>query len=242
MSNTLQNMATRVVKGTFNSQRHSSLDELTFNRYEPPHSFRLALSNDAKSHRAFLLVPFSDFDHSNSLERKMQERWTFDPSYSGVFANRLRTPTFRRQPVSMLETSLSTQASLPQVVAKEDWRTACIIKANPNLRGFVTDKITSRPHTAAQLEKWNPVRSREHAVVHDHNGGLVFTMRSQPMFGQVTPLRAITPNAPMFRPAGSIQPVRPPFICIPPSGSSSQLKPPSSPSIFNQPHERGGWA
>ena len=60
----------RVTKGSHSAHRFSSLDELTFNR---------------------------DFDLSKSYDKK--EKWTFEPSYSGFAAARLRHATERRLPV-----------------------------------------------------------------------------------------------------------------------------------------------
>jgi len=148
-------MTTRFIKGANNVNRHSLLDELTFNR---------------------------DFDLSST--DKSVPRWQFEPSYSGFAANRLRHAGQRgdsRLRVSLMETAASERASTPQVVPTNTWRTSLVIKHNPNLRAFVTDKLTNVPHAPATLER-PPFRKVEHTLVHDHEQSLLVNVSTASQF------------------------------------------------------------
>jgi len=145
----------RVAKGSHNAARFSSLDELTFNR---------------------------DFDLSQSYgSQPAAKQWTFEPSYSGLAAAKLRQPTHKRLPVNMMDTFLADSATSPQIVPPGSWRTSIMIKSNPTLRGFVTDKVTNVPHTPAMLER-PPLRTIRHSLVHDHEENLLVNISTPSSF------------------------------------------------------------
>lgn len=141
-------MSTRVLKSDFHLARHSVLDELTFNR---------------------------DFDASQSATiNKGVQPWTYHPSYSGFQTPQTATRREKRLPVTMMDMSLSSTASLPQVSPSASLRNSLRIKHNPELRGFVTDKLTNAPHERAQLARapfrcarrqpTRPAARRQHAL------------------------------------------------------------------------------
>ena len=143
-----------LTRDRWHAMRHSSLDELTFNR-----------------------------DVDGSLNNQPSKRWTFEPSYSGVMAERLRTPSSRGLPTSMMETSLSRTAGLPQCSpvpthpGSTPWRNTFQIKANPHLRGYVSDKITTLPFTPSTLAR-PPTRTIAHANVADHMSDTLMNLKT----------------------------------------------------------------
>ena len=182
----------RVSKGTHHAARHSMLDELTFNR---------------------------DFDHSHSLDRT--QKWKFQPSYSGFATQKVRQSSQRRLPVNMVDTFLSDTATSPQIVARDSWRTNMMIKSNPTLRGFVTDKVTNVPHQPAILSR-PPSRVVEHTLVHDHEHELLLNITTPSPY-------KFSPNSPLFRPLGSVPPathVRPKPKAQPNHGGPTNREPP----------------
>ena len=167
--------ADRKTRGVNGAHKHSSLDELTFNR---------------------------DFDmsHSTGAHAAQLEAWKFEPSYSGFASIKLRKPAHSRSPVTMMDNTISTAASFPQVVDSVDaFRSQMQIKNNPMARAYVTDKLTSLPHEPAQLQR-APMRTCEHKFVFDQDGSLLINMNSS------SPFRS-SPTAPLFyHPKGSVPP------------------------------------
>lgn len=167
-------MTARITKGTHSAARHSLLDELTFNR---------------------------DFDHSESTSKA--PTWNFHPSYSGFSTPKTRTAQERGLPVNMMDTFLSNTATVPQIVPTEQWRTNRMIKSNPTLRGFVTDKITSVQYEPAQHER-KPMRTSCSKLVHDHEQALLVNITTPSQYSFVPAIRTSA-----FRPLGSLQPAAP---------------------------------
>ena len=177
----------RVTKGHFHAARHSSLDEMTFNR---------------------------DFDLSNSLGQK--EKWNFHPSYSGWATPKVRYAQEKSLPVNMMDTFLSGRATLPQIVPDDQLATSMRVKANYNLRGFVTDKVTKVDYEPAVRDLYRPKIS-QHALVHDHEQSLIINMSTPTPYkflpGQATPFRPLgapvpTPNLAATRPLTTHEPGR----------------------------------
>jgi hypothetical protein len=110
------------------------------------------------------------------------EKWKFEPSYSGVRAQRLRTPGASRTPVTMLDATLTDRASFPSVVSNtagsvDTFRTQTLVKHSPNAHAFVTGKICEMPHQDAQLER-APTRLHCSKHVFDQDGSLLINMHS----------------------------------------------------------------
>eukprot|EP00325_Prymnesiales_sp_UTEX-LB-985_P025963 CAMPEP_0174725398 /NCGR_PEP_ID=MMETSP1094-20130205/45461_1 /TAXON_ID=156173 /ORGANISM="Chrysochromulina brevifilum, Strain UTEX LB 985" /LENGTH=216 /DNA_ID=CAMNT_0015926787 /DNA_START=8 /DNA_END=658 /DNA_ORIENTATION=- len=173
MSNTTSNMASppafivhqrraitapgasrRIIKTEYHPQRHSLLDELTFNR---------------------------DFDISSTASiNKGAKPWAFDASYSGYMTGRLQQKPDRRLPVTMMDMSMSSHATWPQVApGLESFR----IKHSPQLRGFVTGKISAEPFVKAQLSR-APFRTIEHDLVTSHQQDLLVNMATPTEYPQ----------------------------------------------------------
>ena len=135
-------MPNNITRSTWHASRHSSLDELAFNR---------------------------DVDRSQSLATQQAARWVFEPSYSGLSASKLRTPPSRGLPVTMMESTWASQATLPQCRPTEgtSWRTSFAVKQNPHLRGFVADKITAATFAPAELAR-PPTRTIASVKTTDH--------------------------------------------------------------------------
>ena len=174
----------------FNPLRHSSLDELTFNR---------------------------DFDKSCSAAGNREpERWLFRPSYSG-FGTTPRALASARSPVDMMDTTLSSTASRPQVCPERaQYATNVMIKHNPPLHGFVTDKVTSSdgwPQRAAVLAP--PAQRRmEHRLTFDQRHDLLVNMSTSnmspasPALGAPRPRTSALALQPLGRPFMSHEPGR----------------------------------
>ena len=165
-------MVSRVTKSTPSAHRHSLLDELTFNR---------------------------DFDGSGSTAAfGKAEKWQFHPSYSGFATDKTRMPQSRKLPVNMMDTFLSDRATTPQIVEPSMYATNRMVKTNPNLRGFVTDKVTNVGFTPTTHER-PPTRTSCSKLVRDHDHELLVNITTP------APYRFV-PNAPLFRPLGSVPP------------------------------------
>jgi len=156
--------SSRILKTEFHAQRHSLLDELTFNR---------------------------DFDNSATAGiNKQATKWKFDPSYSGYMTDRLQQKRERRLPVMMMDMSMSRAATAPQIAL--DLNSSIHIKHSPQLRGFVTGKMTSEPFEKAQLAR-APFRTIEHDLVTTHQQDLLVNMATPTEYPQ-----------PLTPPAGSV--------------------------------------
>lgn len=155
----------RMSKGRHSSARFSSLDELTFNR---------------------------DFDLSHTY--KKPEKWKFEPSYSGFAAIKLKKPQNSALPVNMMDTFISDAATTAQIVPSELWRTNIMVKHNPQLRGYVTDKMTNERHEPAALLR-SPTRLEEHKLVHDHEHDLLVNITTPSTY-------KFSANSPPFHPLG----------------------------------------
>ena len=146
-------MASRMVRGRFADARHSALDELTFNR---------------------------DVDSSSAILSARGGPWEYRPSYSGFNTPKLMQMRERKLPAFNTDSMLSRSATLPQVrptgpTAQELWRTNFLVKHNPHLRGFVTEKVTSLPHTPTQIDRWAP-RIVSHKKVENFQGDLLINI------------------------------------------------------------------
>jgi len=94
----------------------------------------------------------------------------------------------------MMDTFLTDSATAPQIVPPQTWRTSIMIKSNPTLRGYVTDKITNESHLPAALER-EPSRIVEHKLVHDHEHELLVNISTPSCY-------QFPARAPPFRPIG----------------------------------------
>ena len=113
---------------------------------------------------------------------KYASKWKFEPSYSGVRAERLRTPAYQSTPVTMLDTTVADRASFPTVVSNapntaDTFRTQMLLKQNPNAHAFVTDKIQNLPFAQSQLSR-KPTRLVASKQVFDQDGTLLINMHS----------------------------------------------------------------
>ena len=171
----------RVSKGTFHAARHSVLDEIVFNR---------------------------DFDKSRSSSiNRGRDTWTFQPSYSGFQSLALQMrpdQSIGRLPAMMMDDTVSSQASLPQIVAHGSRASSIQIKHNPALCGFVTEKVTKLPFAPGHRPDANFGRLKNHVELRNHESDLIINLNTPNQFPP-------SPFTPMFRPLGSVQPnVQPP--------------------------------
>jgi hypothetical protein len=171
----------RVSKGTFHAARHSVLDEIVFNR---------------------------DFDKSRSSSiNRGRDTWTFQPSYSGFQSLALQMrpdQSIGRLPAMMMDGTVSSHASLPQIVAHGSRASSIQIKHNPALCGFVTEKVTKLPFAPGLRPDANFGRLKNHVELRNHESDLIINLNTP---NQYPP----SPFTPMFRPLGSVQPnVQPP--------------------------------
>ena len=109
-----------------------------------------------------------DFDLSDDLGPK---KWKFDGSYSSFAADRLKKPKRTGIAVNQLDTMLPSQATMTQIPFNINNRRERIqIAHKPELRAFVTDKITNLPVTPAYEQMLT--RNKEHTLVTNHEGNL----------------------------------------------------------------------
>jgi len=151
------------------------LDELTFNR---------------------------DFDASQSATiNKGVQPWNYHPSYSGFQTPQTATRREKRLPVTMMDMSLSSTATLPQVSPSASLQNSLRIKHNPELRGFVTDKLTNAPHERAQLAR-APFRTVEHTLVSSHQHDLLINISTPTEYPAVHApgMMGAAPRAPVLVP------------------------------------------
>jgi len=146
-----------------------------------------------------------DFDQSDDLDGK---KWQFDGSYSSFAADKLKKPKRTGIAVNLLDTMLSDRATMTQIPYNVKNRKDRIqIAHKPELRAFVTDKITNLPVTPAYEQMLT--RHKEHTLVHNHEGQLGVNIQTAPPMRpprMLTPLEG-GPRLPLFRPMGSVQPM-----------------------------------
>jgi len=135
-------------------------------------------------------------------------KWTFDGSYSSFAKDRLKQPKSTGIAVNLIDTMLSDRATMTQIPMNVANRKDRIqIAHRPELRAFVTDKITNLPVTPAYEQKLT--RHKEHTLVHNHEGILgvnIQTALPQKPPRTLTPIEG-APRLPLFRPMGSVQPM-----------------------------------
>ena len=99
------------------------------------------------------------------------KKWTFDSSYSSFAADRLKKPKRAGIAVNQLDTMLPSHATMTQIPYNINNRRDRIkIAHKPELRAFVTDKITNLPVTPAYQQMLT--RNKEHTLVTNHEGNL----------------------------------------------------------------------
>jgi len=147
-----------------------------------------------------------DFDLSDVGPEK---KWEFDGSYSSFAKAALSKPKKSGVAVNLIDTMLSEKATMTQIPSNVHSRRDRIqISHKPELRAFVTDKITNLPHTPGYEQMLT--RHKEHTLVHNHEHALLVNIQTAPTTAprppQLTPLE-YTPRLPLFRPMGSVQPM-----------------------------------
>ena len=134
-----------------------------------------------------------------SSRRPLRPLAQFHHSYSGFSNERTRYPADKRLPVNMMDTFLSESATTRQIVPNSMRRTNVMIKQNPTLRGFVTEKVTNAPFAPTYHER-APLRTSSCKLVRDHDHELLINIETPSVF-------KFAPNAPLFQPMGSLAPV-----------------------------------
>ena len=122
----------------------------------------------------------------------------FHESYSGFSSLGVRHAQERGLPVNMMDTFLSSSATTRQIVPDSMRKTNMMIKANPTLRGFVTDKVTNTPYSPASHDRL-PTRTSSCKLVRDHDHELLVNIQTPSVY-------RFSPDAPLFRPQGSMPP------------------------------------
>ena len=81
--------------------------------------------------------------------------------------------------MTMMDCTLGSKASSPQIVAPQgSWRTSILVKQNPPLRAFVTEKLTRMPYSPAQPLGASFARLNQHKELRNHEHDLLLNVNT----------------------------------------------------------------